>query len=135
MRLLSFLTDIERSIVAESPVVEGGAWESARMVNFEKGLGRLTLAPRSPNDLPLPGGAILVQAFSLADGSQALKATLSWKDTDATSSVSVYTTPTLNWKVEAGRVATAWLEGPPAASTTAAPATPGEGLTALGATG
>lgn len=133
MRLLSFLTDIERSIVAESPVVDGGAWESARMVNFEKGLARLTLSPRNPAELPLPGGTIFLQAFSLADGSQCLKATLSWKDSTVTSSISVFTTPTLNWKVEAARVATTWMEGPPASS--AAPENPGEGLTALGATG
>lgn len=124
MRLLSFLTDIERAIVAESPVVEGGAWESTRMINFEQGLGRLTLSPRSPSELPLPGGAIFLQAFSLADASQCLRATLSWKDSTITSAIAVYSTPTLNWKLEASKIASAWLEGPPAAST-AQPEQPG----------
>lgn len=135
MRLLSFLSDIEKAVVAESPAVDGGAWEATRMVNFEKGLGRLTLTPRSPADLPLPGGTIFLQAFSLADGSQCLKATLSWKDTETTSSVAVYTTPTLNWTLEASRIASAWLEGPPATPQAANTTTPDQGLTALGATG
>jgi hypothetical protein len=133
MRLLSFLTDIERAIVAESPVIDGGAWESSRMVNFQKGLGRVTLTPRSPADLPLPGGTIFLQAFSLADGSQCLKATLSWKDSQVTSSLAVYSTPSLNWKLEASRIASAWLEGPPAAAQDAG--LPNEGLTPLSATG
>jgi hypothetical protein len=136
MRLLSFLTDIEKAVIAESPAIDGGAWEATRMVNFEKGLGRLALAPRSPADLPLPGGTIFLQAFKLADGSQCLRATLSWKGSDVTSAVAVYTTPTLNWTLEASRIASAWLEGPPAAPVAAAPGqNPDTGLTALGATG
>jgi hypothetical protein len=133
MRLLSFLSDIERAIVAESPVIEGGAWETTRMVNFEQGLGRLTLAPRSRSELPLPGGTIFLQAFALSDGSQCLKATMSWEDTQVTSAVAVYSTPTLNWKLEASRVATAFLEGPPAKPVT--DVLPTEGLTPLSATG
>jgi hypothetical protein len=132
MRLLSFLTSIESSIIAESPVIEGGAWESSRMVNFEQGLGRLILTPRSRSELPLPGGTIFLQAFALADGSQCLKATLSWEDSTVTTSIAVYSTPTLNWKLEASRVASAFLEGPPAASSDPLPA---EGLTRLSATG
>jgi hypothetical protein len=135
MRLLSFLSDIERAVVAESPAIDGGAWETARMVNFEKGLGRLSLTPRSPADLPLPGGTIFLQAFALADGSQCLKATLSWKDTEVTSSVAVYTTPALNWTLEASRIASAWLEGPPATPQTSTPGMPETGITAIGATG
>lgn len=134
MRLLSFLTDIEKAIIAESPVVEGGAWESMRMVNFEQGLGRLSLSPRNPTELPLPGGTIFLQAFALADGSQCLKATLSWKDTQVTSTFAVYSTPTLNWKLEASRIASTFLEGPPAASTIEG-SLPSEGLTPLSATG
>ncbi len=133
MRLLSFLSDIERAIVAESPVIEGGAWESSRMVNFEQGLGRVTLTPRSPSDLPLPGGTVFLQAFALADGSQCLKATLSWSGSPVTTSIAVYSTPTLNWKVEASRIATTFLDGPPAAAP--ADTLPAEGLTRLSATG
>ncbi len=135
MRLLSFLTDIERAIVAESPVVEGGAWESTRMVNFEQGLARVTLAPRSPADLPLPGGTIFLQAFALADGSQCLKATLNWKDSAVTSSIAVYSKPSLNWKLEASRIASIWLEGPPAPEAAQDAGLPTEGLTRLSATG
>ena len=101
------------------------------MVNFEQGLGRVTLTPRS-SDFPLPGGTIFLQAFALADGSQCLKATLSWKDTAATSSIAVYSTPALNWKLEASRVATTWMEGPPAVVQDALPE---QGLTRLSATG
>ena len=135
MRLLSFLSDIERAIAAESPVIEGGAWESSRMVNFEKGLGRVTLAPRSPSELPLPGGTILLQAFALANGDQCLKATLSWNDSEVISSYAVYSTPTLNWKQEASKIATAWLNGPPPAAAAPDAALPAQGTTPLSATG
>jgi hypothetical protein len=135
MRLLSFLSDIERKIIAESPVIEGGAWESTRMINFEKGLARATLNPRSPSELPLPGGVIFLQAFALANGAQCLKATLSWNDSTVTSSVAVYSTPSLNWKLEASRIASMWLEGPPTAGAAPDAGLPAEGLTPLSATG
>ena len=120
MRLLSFLTDIEKAIVAESPMIDGGAWETNRMVNFHHGLARLTIAPRaSADELPHSGGTIFLQAFALADGSLCLKASLNWKGSDAFPVMAVYTTPTLNWKLEASRIASAWLEGPPAGANTA----------------
>ena len=114
MRLLSFLSDIERAVIAESPVVDGGAWETTRMVNFQHGLARLTLTPRASADLPLSGGAIFLQAFVLADGSLCLKASLNWKGSEAFPVLAVYSTPTMNWKLEASKIASAWLEGPPA---------------------
>ncbi len=117
MRLLSFLTEIEHALNAESPVVDGGAWDSQRMVNFHHGLARLTLAARPGNDLPCTGGTIFIQAFILADGSQCLKANLNWKGSDAFPMIAVYSTPTVNWKLEASRIASAWLEGPPATAT------------------
>jgi hypothetical protein len=101
MRLLSFLSDIERALLAESPVVDGGAWETSRMVNFHHGLARLTLTPRAAADLPFPPGAIFVQAFSLADGSQCLKASLNWNGSESFPVISVYSTPNTNWKLEA----------------------------------
>lgn len=113
MRLLSFLNEIEKAIIAESPMVDGGAWESSRMVNFRHGLARMTLSPREA-DFPLPGGTILLQAFLLADGSQCLKANLSWAGSVATKSAAVYSTPNMNWKLEASKIASAWLEGAPA---------------------
>lgn len=117
MRLLSFLTDIEKALLAESPAVDGGAWETTRMVNFHHGLARLTLAARPGNDLAVPGGTIFLQAFVLADSSLCLKASLNWRGSDAFPVIAVYSTPTLNWKLEASRIATAWLEGPPAMAT------------------
>lgn len=117
MRLLSFLSDIERALVAESPVVAGGAWETNRMVNFHHGLARLTLKPRSGAEDISAGGSIFLQAFVLADGSLCLKASLNWKGSDAFPVLAVYSTPGLNWKLEASRIASAWLEGPPATAT------------------
>ncbi|MBM3855031.1 MAG: hypothetical protein FJ399_18060 [Verrucomicrobia bacterium] len=112
MRLLSFLAEVEKALVAESPAIDGGAWGSARMVNFHQGLARLNLSPRTGNDFP--GGTVFIQAFAIADGSQCLKATLSWNGSEAARAIAVYTTPQINWKLEASRVATAWLEGAPA---------------------
>jgi hypothetical protein len=131
MRLLSFLSDIERALIAESPVVEGGAWETNRMVNFHHGLARLTLKPRNGMETTLAGGAIFLQAFALADGSLCLKASLNWKGSDALPVMAVYSTPTLNWKLEASRIASAWLEGPPAQVANA----PAEELTSLAVAG
>ena len=120
MRLLSFLSEIERALLAESPDVDGGAWQSNRMVNFHHGLARLTLTPNPTEDLPFPPGAIFLQAFSLADGSLCLKASLNWKGSEALPLLSVYSTPGTNWKLEASRIASTWLEGPPAALVTSA---------------
>ncbi|MES2694045.1 MAG: hypothetical protein V4773_11275 [Verrucomicrobiota bacterium] len=118
MRLLSVLTEIEKALIAESPVVDGGAWETNRMVNFNHGLARLTLNPRPGNELPIAGGTIFLQSFVLADGSLCLKANLNWKGSDAFPVIAVYSTPTINWKLEASRIASTWLEGPPAAVVT-----------------
>ncbi len=117
MRLLSFITEIERALVAESPAVDGGAWETTRMVNFHHGLARLTLAARPGNELSVPGGTIFLQSFSLADGSLCMKASLNWKGSDALPVLAVYSTPTTHWKLEASRIATAWLEGPTVTAT------------------
>lgn len=135
MRLLSFLSDIERAIVAESPVVDGGAWESSRMVNFHHGLARLTLTPRDGAELPNAGGTIFLQCFTLADGSLTLKASLNWKGSDAFPVLAVYSTPTLSWKLEAARIASAWLEGPPATATISNMPMRDEALTPLAAMG
>lgn len=110
MRLLSFLTEIEKAVVAESPVIDDGAWETTRIVNFHHGLARLTLTPRPGNDFP--GGSIFIQAFLLADGSQSLKAVLDWSTSTFATVANVYSTPQMNWKLEASRIASSWLEGP-----------------------
>ena len=118
MRLLSFLTEIEKALSAESPAIDGGAWETIRMVNFHHGLARLTLTPRAGNEFP--AGAIFLQGFSLADGSQCLKANLSWKGSESLPVLAVYSTPQLNWKLEASRISSTWLEGPREVATSAA---------------
>lgn len=110
MRLLSFLTEIEKAVIAESPVVDDGAWETSRIVNFHNGLARLTLTPRPGNEFP--GGSIFIQAFLLADGSQSLKAVLDWETSNVSTVANVYSTPQMNWRLEASRIASTWLEGP-----------------------
>jgi len=117
MRLLSFLTEIERAIRLETNADETSIWDTARIVNFKTGLARLTLAVRD-TDSGMPQGTVLVQHFALANGSFCLKASLAWEGNSSNSIVSVYDTPTLNWKLEAVRIATAWLAGPPAEATT-----------------
>ena len=113
MRLLSFLTDIERAIRMEANADEGAIWDTARIVNFKTGLARLTLVAREA-DSGMPAGTVLAQHFKLANGSFCLKASLNWQGSDRGVILSVYDTPTLNWKLEASRIGTAWLAGPPA---------------------
>ena len=92
------------------------------MVNFHHGLARLTLAARPGVDLPVTGGTIFLQSFSLADGSLCLKASLNWQGSESLPVIAVYSTPVMNWKLEASRIASAWLEGPTAATAAFAPA-------------
>ncbi len=128
MRLLSFLTEIENALVAESPVVDGGAWTSVRMVNFHQHLARVSLTARPGVELPVSGGAIFLQSFALADGSICVKANLAWNGSHSQATHAVYTTPGTNWKLEASRIASAWLEGP---ATMSAPSTQETNLTPL----
>ena len=125
MRLLSFLTDIERAIRLETNADETSIWETARIVNFKTGLARLTLAVREA-DSGMPQGSVLVQHFGLANGSFCLKASLSWEGSPANTIVSVYDTPLLNWKLEAVRIASSWLAGPPAEAMTVSMGSNGE---------
>ena len=81
------------------------------MVNFQRGLARLSLTP-SKSDRSARSGSILLQAFTLADGSLCLKASLSWDSSDAVTVIAVYSTPTLNWRNEAARIANDWFNGP-----------------------
>ena len=97
MRLLSFLTDIERAIRLEANAGDDAIWDSSRIVNFRSGLGRLNLTARD-RDAGLPSGTVLVQHFALANGSFCLKATLGWEGSPAATTLSVYETPVLNWK-------------------------------------
>jgi hypothetical protein len=113
MRLLSFLTDIERAIRMEANAEEGAIWTPARMVNFKAGLARLTLVAKEP-DTGMPEGTLLIQHFALANGSFCVKVNLTWNGSEASSVMAVYETPVLNWKLEASRIAAAWMSGPPA---------------------
>lgn len=113
MRLLSFLSDIERAIRMEANADESAIWDSSRIVNFKTGLARLTLTCREA-DSGMPQGTLLIQHFALANGSFCLKASLNWQGSDQTTTLSVYETPVLNWKLEASRIATTWMAGPSA---------------------
>lgn len=113
MRLLSFLTDIERAIRLEANASETEIWRATRMVNFQTGLGRLILGSLDA-DSGMPQGAIIVQHFSLANGSFCLKASLEWQGSRSATILNVYDTPLLNWRGEANRIASAWLAGPTA---------------------
>ena len=114
-RLLTLLTEIERALIANDPNPEGGAWDTLRLINFHQGLARLTLSIRSPAGVTLGQGLILLQDFSLADGTQCVKASLNWQGVDKPSVYSIYSKPLLNWHAEAGQIAAQWLDGHQAA--------------------
>ena len=59
---------------------------------------------------------ILLQSYLLADGSQCLKANLHWAGSAETQVIAVYAKPLVNWRTEAASIATAWISGPPTAS-------------------
>ena len=59
----------------------------------------------------MPRGAILLQNFTLADGSQCLKANLSWQGTENTAVYAIYAKPGLNWTLEASQIAIKWIDG------------------------
>lgn len=131
MRLLSFLTDVERAIRLEANAGDDAVWDSSRIVNFKSGLGRLTLTSRDP-DSGMPAGTVLAQYFGLANGSFCLKITLNWEGSSTGTMLSIYDTPFLNWKLEANRIAAAWLAGPPAMATIATPSMEEERVAAVG---
>jgi len=110
-RLLTLLTEIERGIIANDPNPDGGTWDTLRLINFHQGLARLTLAVRSPSRVTVGRGVILLQHFILADGTQCVKANLSWKNVEKTSVHSIYSKPQLDWRREAGQIAVEWLDG------------------------
>jgi hypothetical protein len=113
-RLLSLLTEIEHAVLAAEAAPAGGRWQTQRLINFNQGLARLTLAVEAEADLAETRGAILLQSFTLADGSLCLKANLSWTGTEHTSAYSIYAKPAIDWRNEASQIALKWLEGKPA---------------------
>lgn len=114
-RLLSFLSDIETALAADDPApVEDGCWDNSRTVNYHLGLARLNLNVRVPAQPLQPRGSILLQCYSLADGTPCLKAAMSWNGREESSVRAIYTKPGLDWKSEARKVAAEWMGGPPA---------------------
>ena len=77
-RLLSFFSDIERSLEADQPSSPEGTWQNSRTVNYTLGLARLELGLRPQGGKIEPKGTILLQGYQLADESPCLKAALSW---------------------------------------------------------
>jgi hypothetical protein len=113
-RLLAFLAETERAIVAErSEPRPESVWEASRSVNYVQGLARLTLGARDRAGSVRPLGSVLVQLFKLADGTPCLKAHLTWPESDAEIAHPIYSKPTLDWTIEATQLAAAWLAGPP----------------------
>lgn len=115
MRLLSFLTAIERTLLSERSASDGSTWECSRMINFHRGLARLTLQRGPKAQLTSTAGTIFLQAFTLANGSSCLKATLAWNGSETLPVLAVFSTPKTGWKREASRIGAAWLNGPCAA--------------------
>jgi hypothetical protein len=116
IRLLSFISDFEQALAADDPSPNDGSWSCERHANYHLGLARLVLKVRTGTDAPQSRGAVLIQSFRLADGSQCIKATLSWTGSDVDDVHSVYDLPSLNWKSEARRLAALWQAGPPPAA-------------------
>jgi hypothetical protein len=104
-RLLSLLTEIEHSLIANDSSPDGGTWETLRLINFRQGLARLTLSVRSAAGATATRGTILLQGFTLADGSLCLKANLAWTGTENTSVYAIYSKPEVNWRGEAAQIA------------------------------
>jgi hypothetical protein len=115
-RLLSFLSDFERALLADDPSPDEGTWQTSRTVNYRNGLARLQLSVRLPDGETKPRGSVLLQSYTLADGSACLKAHLGWAGSEANSIHSIFTKPGNDWKSQARRLASQWMAGPPAAA-------------------
>jgi len=110
MRLLSFLTAIERSLSIDEPSPRAGTWDNTRTINYHQRLARLTLSAKE-GGASAPLGTILLQSFGLADGSTCLKSFLRWKDNPVEVVHAIYEKPETNWEAEARAVAAIWLNG------------------------
>ncbi len=119
-RLLSFLSDFERSLHADDPSPDDGSWKTSRAVNYRSGLARLQLNVDLPDGSVKPRGAVLLQSYALADGAACLKAELSWAGSEPTVLHSIFAKPGCEWKTEARRLAAKWMAGPPAVAIVAA---------------
>ena len=113
-RLLSFISDFERALLADDPSPDEGSWKNERAVNYRTGLARVQLAVLLPDGQIKPRGTVLIQGFRLADGVSCLKAQLSWAGTEATRTHPIFSKPGSNWKSEARKLAANWMAGVPA---------------------
>lgn len=120
-RLLSSLNDIEQALRKQSAADMGPTWEVSRMVNYHHGLARMTLTPPADAEPDQMRGVIFLQSYVLADGALSFKASLNWHGCDSFPVIAVYAKPGVDWQAEAGRIASAWLAGPPAGVVTMAP--------------
>ncbi len=111
-RLLSFLSDIERSLAADDPSPSDGTWSNTRSVNYHMGLARLNLGVKTTQNT-LARGSILLQSYLLADGTPCLKAALTWTGTESSTVRAIFSKPGVNWVSEARKVAAEWMGGPP----------------------
>jgi hypothetical protein len=114
-RLLSFLTDFQNALLADDPApADGGTWECGRMVNYQLGLARLTLAVCLPSAGREERGIVTLQSYALADGTPCLKAMLGWTGLEESRGLSIYAKPDVDWRREARQAAAEWMAGPPA---------------------
>jgi hypothetical protein len=114
-RLLSFLTDVEKALVADDPSPSDDSWDASRTVNYHLGLARLMLGVRLPEGGKTdPRGSILLQSYQLADGTPCLKAALAWAGTERNTVRSLFAKPEVDWTREARKIAAEWMAGPPA---------------------
>jgi len=114
-RLLSFLTDFQNALLADDPApADGGTWECGRLVNYQLGLARLTLAVCPPSGGREDRGTVMLQSYALADGTPCLKALLGWAGREDTRGLSIYAKPDVDWRREARQAAAEWMAGPPA---------------------
>jgi len=108
-RLLSFLTDIEKSIMADEPSPRGGSWVNTRSVSYHFGIARISLACKRDGGSVAPLGEVLLQSFSLADGSICMKATLRHAGSAGPKTLSSFPSSVQSWTAEARKFAATWL--------------------------
>jgi len=114
-RLLSFLSDFEKSLAADDPSPNDGSWETSRAVNYHQGLARLVVGVRTAEGRQ-NRGSVLLQSYALADGTRCLKAVLAWEESPQTVARSIYSKFDTDWTREARKVAAEWMVGAPATS-------------------
>ncbi len=120
-RLLSFLADFERTLLADDPAPDEGTWQNSRTVNYHNGLARLQLAVQMPDKAVKPRGSVLLQSYNLADGTPCLKAHLHWTGSETPTLHAVFTKPGSDWKSAARKLAAQWMAGAPVVAALSVP--------------